>query len=73
MGLSDMKEVFSTALVVLSNMSKATNFITKVARFFSRKKKKTNVQLSLQQPTLRFYSNVGWKARGEGGYLKMIY
>ena len=63
MGLSDMEEVLSTASVVLSNMSKATRFISKVARFFSRKKKK-NVQLSLQQPKLRFHSNVGWKERG---------
>ena len=67
-----MEEVFSTASVVLSNMSKATSFMAKVARFFFGKKKK-NVQLSLQQSTLRLYSKVGWKARGEGSYLKMIY
>ena len=57
-----MEEVFSTASVVLSNMSKATGFMAKVARFFFGKKKK-NVQLSLQQSTLRLYSKVGWKAR----------
>ena len=44
MGLSDMKDVFSTASVVLSNMSKAACLMAKVARFFSGKKKK-NVQL----------------------------
>ena len=44
MGLFKMEEVFSTASVVLSNMSKAAGFMANVARFFSGKKK-NNVQL----------------------------